>query len=84
MTLTDSSGNHQLDNLQRKLVSGVDYVGCPYCNRRFNEKAAQRHISFCKEQHERLPTKKTIDTTTANRANARTTVSAIVVIGDWP
>eukprot|EP00075_Anas_platyrhynchos_P003136 XP_005027493.3 zinc finger C2HC domain-containing protein 1B [Anas platyrhynchos] len=27
-----------------------DYVQCPYCSRRFNEAAAQRHIKFCEEQ----------------------------------
>ncbi|XP_061482080.1 zinc finger C2HC domain-containing protein 1B [Rhineura floridana] len=27
-----------------------DYVQCPYCMRRFNEAAAERHINFCKEQ----------------------------------
>ncbi|XP_024075796.1 zinc finger C2HC domain-containing protein 1B [Terrapene carolina triunguis] len=27
-----------------------DYIQCPYCLRRFNEAAAERHISFCKEQ----------------------------------
>ncbi|KAJ7342007.1 hypothetical protein JRQ81_008376 [Phrynocephalus forsythii] len=27
-----------------------DYIQCPYCMRRFNETAAQRHINFCKEQ----------------------------------
>lgn len=31
-----------------------DYVQCPYCQRRFNEKSADRHISFCKEQSARL------------------------------
>ncbi|XP_050415389.1 zinc finger C2HC domain-containing protein 1B isoform X2 [Patella vulgata] len=30
-----------------------DYVACPYCERRFNQKAAERHIDFCKEQHAR-------------------------------
>ncbi|XP_059504839.1 zinc finger C2HC domain-containing protein 1B-like [Stegostoma tigrinum] len=25
-----------------------DYIECPYCNRRFNETAAERHINFCK------------------------------------
>ena len=25
-----------------------DYVQCPYCNRRFNEGAADRHIPKCK------------------------------------
>ncbi|XP_051020304.1 LOW QUALITY PROTEIN: zinc finger C2HC domain-containing protein 1B [Acomys russatus] len=27
-----------------------DYIQCPYCMRRFNETAAQRHINFCKDQ----------------------------------
>ncbi|KAL4217867.1 Zinc finger C2HC domain-containing protein 1A [Mactra antiquata] len=35
-----------------------DYVQCPYCNRRFNEKAAQRHIDFCKEQQSRIKAKR--------------------------
>ncbi|XP_075780459.1 zinc finger C2HC domain-containing protein 1B isoform X1 [Pelodiscus sinensis] len=30
-----------------------DYIQCPYCLRRFNEAAAERHISFCKEQSTR-------------------------------
>uniref|UniRef100_A0A8C3RNV3 C2HC/C3H-type domain-containing protein n=1 Tax=Chelydra serpentina TaxID=8475 RepID=A0A8C3RNV3_CHESE len=29
------------------------YIQCPYCLRRFNEAAAERHISFCKEQASR-------------------------------
>lgn len=32
-----------------------DYVQCPYCARRFNQKAAERHINFCKEQQSRIP-----------------------------
>ncbi|XP_078254319.1 zinc finger C2HC domain-containing protein 1A [Rhinoraja longicauda] len=31
-----------------------DYVQCPHCQRRFNENAADRHISFCKEQSARI------------------------------
>lgn len=31
-----------------------DYVQCPYCKRRFQESAAERHIPFCKEQNSRL------------------------------
>jgi hypothetical protein len=41
-----------------------DYVQCPYCQRRFNEEAAKRHIPFCKEQSTRLrkvPTKDAVD-----------------------
>ncbi|XP_049978222.1 zinc finger C2HC domain-containing protein 1B [Alexandromys fortis] len=30
-----------------------DYIQCPYCKRRFNETAAQRHINFCKDQSSR-------------------------------
>ncbi|XP_036024972.1 zinc finger C2HC domain-containing protein 1B [Onychomys torridus] len=30
-----------------------DYIQCPYCMRRFNETAAQRHINFCKTQPSR-------------------------------
>ncbi|KAM6466541.1 zinc finger C2HC domain-containing protein 1B [Liasis olivaceus] len=32
-----------------------DYIQCPYCMRRFNEAAAERHINFCKEQAARRP-----------------------------
>ncbi|XP_053571128.1 zinc finger C2HC domain-containing protein 1A isoform X2 [Bombina bombina] len=34
-----------------------DYVQCPYCGRRFNENAADRHINFCKEQAARITSK---------------------------
>uniref|UniRef100_A0A8C5GYK0 Zinc finger C2HC domain-containing protein 1A n=1 Tax=Gouania willdenowi TaxID=441366 RepID=A0A8C5GYK0_GOUWI len=34
-----------------------DYIQCPYCQRRFSESAADRHIKFCKEQHARMPNK---------------------------
>ncbi|XP_019399603.1 PREDICTED: zinc finger C2HC domain-containing protein 1A [Crocodylus porosus] len=34
-----------------------DYIQCPYCQRRFNENAADRHISFCKEQAARITNK---------------------------
>ncbi|XP_070808189.1 zinc finger C2HC domain-containing protein 1B [Pituophis catenifer annectens] len=27
-----------------------DYIQCPYCMRRFNQTAGERHINFCKEQ----------------------------------
>ncbi|XP_077751839.1 zinc finger C2HC domain-containing protein 1B isoform X1 [Canis aureus] len=30
-----------------------DYIQCPYCMRRFNETAANRHINFCKDQSSR-------------------------------
>ncbi|XP_032263638.1 zinc finger C2HC domain-containing protein 1B [Phoca vitulina] len=31
----------------------LDYIQCPYCMRRFNEAAANRHINFCKDQSSR-------------------------------
>uniref|UniRef100_A0A8C6H8Q3 Zinc finger, C2HC-type containing 1B n=1 Tax=Mus spicilegus TaxID=10103 RepID=A0A8C6H8Q3_MUSSI len=34
-------------------TSNPDYIQCPYCMRRFNETAAQRHINFCKNQTSR-------------------------------
>ncbi|XP_070604057.1 zinc finger C2HC domain-containing protein 1A isoform X3 [Erythrolamprus reginae] len=34
-----------------------DYIQCPYCQRRFNESAADRHINFCKEQAARISSK---------------------------
>ncbi|KAJ8401490.1 hypothetical protein AAFF_G00384090 [Aldrovandia affinis] len=37
--------------------SNPDYIQCPFCQRRFNEAAAERHISFCKEQAARLHNK---------------------------
>ncbi|KHJ94716.1 hypothetical protein OESDEN_05351 [Oesophagostomum dentatum] len=33
-----------------------DYVQCNYCGRNFSEKAAERHIPFCKEQNARKMT----------------------------
>ena len=32
-----------------------DYQQCPYCGRRFQDSAAERHIPFCKEQASRRP-----------------------------
>uniref|UniRef100_A0A1A8PSV8 Zinc finger C2HC domain-containing protein 1A n=1 Tax=Nothobranchius rachovii TaxID=451742 RepID=A0A1A8PSV8_9TELE len=34
-----------------------DYIQCPYCQRRFNESAADRHIKFCQEQAARMSNK---------------------------
>ncbi|RUS78915.1 hypothetical protein EGW08_013328, partial [Elysia chlorotica] len=47
-----------------------DYIQCPYCSRRFNQKASERHISFCKEQQARLPRAKPDSSATAKQ-NAR-------------
>ncbi|XP_056155556.1 zinc finger C2HC domain-containing protein 1A isoform X2 [Lampris incognitus] len=40
-----------------------DYIQCPYCQRRFGENAADRHIKFCQEQAARMPNKgKSVET----------------------
>lgn len=36
-----------------------DYQQCPYCERRFQDSAAERHIPFCKEQASRKAKKVT-------------------------
>ncbi|CAL1301387.1 unnamed protein product [Larinioides sclopetarius] len=38
---------------QKKIRPG--YEQCPWCERYFNQKAAERHISWCQEQKNRLP-----------------------------
>ena len=60
----------------------LDYVKCQYCDRRFNESAAQRHIPFCKEKRDRIPTQKVHTDTAKLRNKARVEVSLrwIVII----
>lgn len=48
-----------------------DYIKCDYCGRRFNETAAKRHISFCKEQKSRISNKPIISDQAKMRAEAR-------------
>ncbi|KAH3709587.1 hypothetical protein DPMN_069051 [Dreissena polymorpha] len=57
-------------------IAVSDYVDCPYCSRRFNEKAAERHINFCKEQQKRLTSKREPSQQEKARAAAKT-VSAV-------
>ncbi|KAM7538068.1 hypothetical protein Aperf_G00000071666 [Anoplocephala perfoliata] len=47
-------------------INDPDLIQCSYCNRRFNENAAERHIPFCKEKSERDKLKQS-----ANRAVKR-------------
>ena len=49
----------------------TDYVTCQYCSRRFNEKAAERHINFCKDQQKRLASKREPTAEEKARAAAR-------------
>ncbi|KAH0617624.1 hypothetical protein JD844_016057 [Phrynosoma platyrhinos] len=49
-----------------------DYIQCPYCQRRFNENAADRHISFCKEQAARIANKGKVVTEVKGKLPTRT------------
>uniref|UniRef100_A0A8C6QFL5 Zinc finger C2HC domain-containing protein 1A n=1 Tax=Nannospalax galili TaxID=1026970 RepID=A0A8C6QFL5_NANGA len=48
-----------------------DYIQCPYCQRRFNENAADRHINFCKEQAARISNKGKFPTDTKGKPTSR-------------
>lgn len=58
-------------------LSILDYVQCPYCSRRFNEKAAERHINFCKEQAQRLGRKPVPDGNAKAKQAARIQVRMV-------
>ncbi|KGL73223.1 Zinc finger C2HC domain-containing protein 1A, partial [Tinamus guttatus] len=49
-----------------------DYIQCPYCQRRFNENAAERHINFCKEQAARITNKGKMAADTKGKLPTRT------------
>uniref|UniRef100_A0A8V0XJ81 Zinc finger C2HC domain-containing protein 1A n=1 Tax=Gallus gallus TaxID=9031 RepID=A0A8V0XJ81_CHICK len=49
-----------------------DYIQCPYCQRRFNENAADRHINFCKEQAARITNKGKLAADTKGKVPTRT------------
>ncbi|XP_030071596.1 zinc finger C2HC domain-containing protein 1A isoform X2 [Microcaecilia unicolor] len=49
-----------------------DYIQCPFCQRRFNENAAERHINFCKEQAARINNKSKLSVDTKGKTPART------------
>ncbi|XP_068382126.1 zinc finger C2HC domain-containing protein 1A isoform X2 [Eschrichtius robustus] len=53
-----------------------DYIQCPYCQRRFNENAADRHINFCKEQAARISNKGKFPTDTKGKSTSRTQYKA--------
>ncbi|XP_067233592.1 zinc finger C2HC domain-containing protein 1A isoform X1 [Chanodichthys erythropterus] len=49
-----------------------DYIQCPYCQRRFSENAADRHIKFCKEQASRISNKSKLPGSDKAKPPART------------
>lgn len=53
----------------------LDYIQCPYCQRRFNENAADRHINFCKEQAARISNKGKYSTDSKGKPASRPQVS---------
>lgn len=61
-------------------LSVIDYIQCPYCQRRFNENAADRHINFCKEQAARISNKGKFSTDTKGKPTSRTQVISSVLI----
>lgn len=61
------------------LFSVLDYIQCPYCQRRFNENAADRHINFCKEQAARISNKGKFSTDTKGKSTSRTQVIIVII-----
>jgi len=51
--LKNAKGEQLTNDEQIAMVTNQqdEFVRCEYCNRRFNEKAAERHIPFCKSQY---------------------------------
>uniref|UniRef100_UPI00358DE86D zinc finger C2HC domain-containing protein 1B-like n=1 Tax=Myxine glutinosa TaxID=7769 RepID=UPI00358DE86D len=60
-----------------------DHIQCPYCQRRFAVSAAERHISFCKEQAARMG-KSRLQGQTPTRLNPRTQHSLLNKAGMGP
>ncbi|XP_023217608.1 zinc finger C2HC domain-containing protein 1A-like [Centruroides sculpturatus] len=52
----------------------IDYIECPSCNRHFNQKAAERHISWCQSQSN-IP-KSSVSKEAKERLQARTKYKA--------
>ena len=54
----------------------VGYIMCQFCGRNFSDKAADRHIEWCKEQKARIPrSARNSDNKALERMKARTQVS---------
>uniref|UniRef100_A0A8C2IU25 Zinc finger C2HC domain-containing protein 1A n=1 Tax=Cyprinus carpio TaxID=7962 RepID=A0A8C2IU25_CYPCA len=52
----------------------TNYIQCPYCQQRFSENAADRHIKFCKEQASRISNKAKFPGSDKPKPPARTQV----------
>ena len=52
----------------------VGYISCQFCGRNFSDKAADRHIQWCKEQKARIP-RSASNTKALERMKVRTQVS---------
>lgn len=62
------------------LLLNLDYIQCPYCQRRFNESAADRHINFCKEQAARISNKGKVVTDAKGKLPTRSQVNYAIIL----
>lgn len=63
-----------------------DYIQCPYCMRRFNETAANRHINFCKDQSSRRvfdPAQTAAKLASRTQVNISSQVLALMILHAW-
>lgn len=63
-----------------------DYIQCPYCMRRFNENAANRHINFCKDQSSRRvfdPAQTAAKLASRGQVNISPQVLDLVLVHAW-
>ena len=56
----------------------VGYVMCTFCGRNFSDKAADRHIQWCREQKARIPRSANNNNKALERMKARTQVSSFL------
>jgi len=61
----------------------VGYIECSFCGRNFSDKAADRHISWCKEQKARIPRSANNNNKAMERMKARTKVSKYLIFDSY-
>ena len=52
----------------------LDYIQCVTCNRHFNQKSADRHMEWCRQQNMKMTPQKPLDDEAKIRLQARTKV----------
>lgn len=58
-------------------TKSVDTEACPHCSRNFGPKAYDRHVEFCREKAQRIPTAAVVSQVAKERLEARTKVSIL-------